>query len=449
MAGPAIRAWHLADCLAADHDVELVTTGLCELESVRFNVCAVDEAALRGAVRRCEVLICQGWLLAGRPWIVLSDVIIVCDIYDPLHLEQLEHSRDHGGEKWRREVHGAVAVLNEQLRRGDFFTCASEKQRAFWLGQLAGMGRVNPANYGADPTLRRLIDVVPFGCSDAAPVAERSAIRGVLPGVDDTSKVVLWGGGIYNWFDPITLIKAVDRLRHRHPELRLVFMGVQHPNPEVPTMRVAVEAQQLAHQLGLAGSVIHFNEGWVPFAERQELLLDADIGVSSHFDHLETEFSFRTRILDYLWAGLPMVLTAGDFFAELIDQRAAGLVVPAQDVAALEAALDELLSDPKLFQRCAEQSRNLGLELRWSEVTEPLQRFCQRPARAPDMLDELQLQLIHHQLVILTKTRSALWHNLRSAVRMLRDDGPKAACSRIVERALGLVGRAAGRIRPD
>ena len=40
----------------------------------------------------------------------------------------------------------------------------------------------------------------------------------------------------------------------------------------------------------------------MPYDERADYLLDADVGVSTHFPHIETEFSFRTRILDYLWA---------------------------------------------------------------------------------------------------------------------------------------------------
>jgi hypothetical protein len=36
------------------------------------------------------------------------------------------------------------------------------------------------------------------------------------------------------------------------------------------------------------------------------------IGVSAHPAHLETRFAFRTRMLDYLWAGLPIVSTEGE-----------------------------------------------------------------------------------------------------------------------------------------
>ncbi len=126
---------------------------------------------------------------------------------------------------------------------------------------------------------------------------------------------------IYNWFDPLTLLHAVDKLRARVPEVRLFFLGMKHPNPHVPEMRMAVETRALADELGLTGTHVFFNEGWVEYDDRQNFLLEADVGVSTHLDHVETEFSFRTRILDYFWAGLPVVATGGDSLAELIEER--------------------------------------------------------------------------------------------------------------------------------
>jgi glycosyltransferase involved in cell wall biosynthesis len=423
MAGPAIRAWNIAAALAEHHEVHLISTGACTIGGAGFEVVQVDEADIIREADWCEVFISQGWVLAGRPRIVASEKVIVCDIYDPMHLEQLEQARFAGATNWKRAVHGANAALNHQIRRGDFFVCASEKQRDFWLGQLAGMGRINPATYQRDGALRRLIDVVPFGTPDQPPAPARSAIRGVLPGVTADSQVILWGGGVYNWFDPLTLIRAVAALHRRHPEVRLVFMGLTHPNPEIPQMRVAVEAQRLAAELGLTGTVVHFNEGWVPYDRRAEFLCDADIGVSTHFDHVETEFSFRTRILDYLWVGLPIVATGGDSFGALIESVGAGMVVPAQDEPALERALERLLTDRELAKRCGEASRLLGEDLRWSRVLQPLLEFCSRPERAPDLLDEEQRKLAHSDLVMSTTTGGRLRTDLVTLKAYWREGG--------------------------
>ncbi len=201
-------------------------------------------------------------------------------------------------------------------------------------------------------------------------------------------------------------------------------------------MRVAVEAQEVAEELGLQGRVVHFNEGWVPFAERQNLLLDADIGVSTHFDNIETEFSFRTRILDYLWAGLPVVATGGDGMADLIESNGIGRIVPPVDVLALQAALDDLLSDPELSARCAEASRTLGQALRWADVSQPLLAFCRSPHRASDLLDPEQQELVRNNHVMVTTTRTKLGQDLRRASSLIRTRGVS-----------GLVGQIASRLR--
>lgn len=155
--------------------------------------------------------------------------------------------------------------------------------------------------------------------------------------------MLLWGAGIYNWFDPLTLLRAVDRLRHRRPDVRLFFMGLKHPNPDIAEIRMAVAARELSDRLGLTGTDGFFNEGWVDYDDCQNYLLDADIGVSTHLDHIETAMSFRTRVLDYLWCSLPTVATRGDSLAEVIEAQDLGLTVPAAAYFPLDRVLDGLL----------------------------------------------------------------------------------------------------------
>ena len=271
MAGPAIRAWAMAEALSLEHDVELVTTGTCTISHPRFTCRSVGLADMRGLERWCDILVFQGLILSMFRWLVGSDKILIADIYNPFHLEQLEQAKDQGAEGRARTVSDCTTALNDQLTRGDFFLCASEKQRDFWLGQLSAVGRLNPKNYDADETMEKLIAVAPFGVPDDPPVHTRDALKGVVPGIGVDDKVILWGGGIYNWFDPLTLLHAVDRLRHRRPEVRLFFLGLKHPNPDVPEMRMAVATRALSDALGLTDKHVFFNEGWVPLRGPPEL----------------------------------------------------------------------------------------------------------------------------------------------------------------------------------
>ncbi len=385
MAGPAIRAWAMAVALSEDHNVELVTTGACSITHPRFSIRSAGLAEMRGLERWCDVFIFQGLILSTFRWLIDSNKVLIADIYNPFHLEQLEQAKDQGAEGRARTVSDCTTALNDQLTRGDFFLCASDKQRDFWLGQLSAVGRINPKNYDADETMGSLIAVAPFGVPDEAPVHTRQALKGVVPGIGVDDKVILWGGGIYNWFDPLTLLHAIDRLRQRRPDVRLFFLGLKHPNPDVPEMRMAVAARALSDSLGLTDKYVFFNEGWVEYADRQNYLLEADIGVSTHLDHVETAFSFRTRILDYLWTCLPIVATAGDTFADLIDSKGLGLTVPAGDIEALEEALYTLLDDEAANAECRARLAEVMPGHTWTRVLAPLVKFCRAPRRAADL----------------------------------------------------------------
>jgi GT2 family glycosyltransferase/glycosyltransferase involved in cell wall biosynthesis len=385
MAGPAIRAWEIARVLSPEHDVRLLSTAGARTTSDDFDIVYATGRRLREQTDWADVIIFQGFLLEGAPWLKKSSKILVADVYDPMHLEQLEQAKDLGPEGRAASIRVTTRVLNEQLRRADFVLCASEKQRDFWLGQLAGQGRINSAVYDEDESLDSLIEIVPFGISDEAPVQKRHAIKGAVPGIGPDDKVIIWGGGVYNWFDPLTLVRAVDRLRARHPDVRLYFMGLKHPNPGVPDMRIAWELRQLSDELGLTGSHVFFNEGWVPYADRADYLLDADLGVSTHFHHVETAFSFRTRILDYLWTSLPIVATDGDTFGALIARHGLGATVPPEDVDALEGALETYLYDDDAAAKARANVRDFARQYAWSTVLRPLVDFCRLPRRAADL----------------------------------------------------------------
>jgi glycosyltransferase involved in cell wall biosynthesis len=442
MAGPAIRAWQIASALAVDHDVRLVTTSECMITSESFDVRQVlDEASARETEAWCDVLFFQGNVLDDYPFLHRSEKVVIVDLYDPFHLEQLEQTREHDLETRRLVVGNAVADANRQCLRGDFFVCASEKQRDFWLGHLAALGRLNTVTYDHDVTLRSLIDIAPFGIGAQPPTRSRRALKGVVDGIGEDDKVVLWGGGIYNWFDPLTLIRAVDVLSRTRSDVRLFFLGMQHPHPHVPEMRMSFAARELSRELGLTGKHVFFNEEWVRYDDRENYLLDADAGVSTHLDHVETAFSFRTRMLDYLWASLPMVCTRGDVFASLVEQQDLGLAVDAGDVEGLAAALDRVLYDDAFAEQCRDNVRRVAPSFHWDRVLAPLVAFCKAPQRSPDLLDDYARRRLAQSAAKLYRPRAGLRRELEIAREHVRDGGVKRLLHKAASRAAYRTGR--------
>lgn len=387
MAGPAIRAWHIAKLLSSEHDVRLLSMTRADSLDDAFEVGVISHHRPSSVMAHedwADVIIVQGHALALFPALETTTKVLVVDVYDPLHLEQLEQGRGKVLEQWNKQVNDATDALNHQLLLGDFFLCASERQRHFWLGQLAGLGRINAYTYSRDSELDSLIAIAPFGISSTDPVKTEPAIRDVVPGISADDKVIVWGGGIYNWFDPGTLIRAVAEVAQTHPDIRLFFMGVKHPNPDVPEMEAVAEARVLSEQLGLTNKHVFFNESWVPFDDRQNFLLEADLGVSTHFQHVETTFSFRTRILDYLWAGLPILTTEGDSFGDLVEKENLGASIPERDQPALVTALTTLLYDEDAIALARSNVARVRQDFVWERALAPLVEFCRHPVAAAD-----------------------------------------------------------------
>jgi len=387
MAGPAIRAWNIAATLAAEHHVRLVTVNSTSAPpGAPFEITATRE--LDAPIEWADIIILQGHILEMAPTLRERHrhKVVVCDLYDPMHLELLEQRKDAPDDERGADLAGVTGVLDRQLLRGDFFLCASERQRHFWLGHLAALGRLSPTLYDADPSTRSLLAVAPFGLPQQPPRRDGPGPREKIAGIGEGDHVVLWAGGVYNWFDPLTLVRAVGLLSLRRPDVRLVFLGMRHPNPDVGEMDIGTATMELADSLGLTDEHVFFNEDWVPYEQRQNWLLDADCGVTTHFEHIETTFAFRTRVLDYLWSGLPVVTTDGDALADLVRSRGLGLVVPAEDTEALATALERTLYDTEFAEHCRERITEVAAHYTWPEALRPLLEFCRDPRPAADRL---------------------------------------------------------------
>jgi glycosyltransferase involved in cell wall biosynthesis len=431
MAGPAIRAWNIALTLSADHEVRLVTTAGLDAQPAPFAQYFVPpgrDRAFRPLQRWAQVIVVQGHAMAMFRSLRRSRKFLVADIYDPMHVEQLEQARDHPQAEYERIVADRVELLNEQLLRADFLIAASERQRMFYLGQLAALGRLNPLTYNDGADLERLLGVVPFGLPADEPVHQRQVLKGVVPGIGTDDKVVIWGGGLYSWFDPLTLIRAIGLLHARRPAVRLFFQGTRHPG--VAEMPIVEQSRALAAQLGLLGTAVFFNETWVPYDERQNYLLEADAGVSTHGVHLETALAFRTRILDYLWTALPMVVTTGDTFGELVEREELGVSVPPGDADVLASALEKTLFDRAFSKKATANIRGVQDAFRWQTVLAPLADYVRDPWPAPDRELVRRTRSVRVRLV----KQYGLRYNLDRMLHYLRQGGWAAVADKVRER---------------
>ena len=395
MAGPGIRCWEIANILSKENEVTLAVPNDDPKEHSLFDVKTYKwPRELKELANEADVIVCQGLILAASPFLKDLGKVLVIDIYDPFVLSLLEQHKGLDLERRFTECGLSLQAMRYQLEHGDYFICASEKQRDFWVGILTALGRVNPQTYDSDVTLRNLVDVVPFGIPDVAPRKTSNVMKGIIDGIGEKDKVVLWGGGIYNWFDPLSLIRAFALIKQERPDIKLVFMGVKHPNPNVPEMAMATQAVDLAKKLDLYGNTVFFNYGWVPYEQRADYLLEADIGVSTHFDHIETRFSYRTRMLDCLWAELPIICTRGDAISQLVEDEGLGLTVAEKDVKGLADAILKLASDETVYYQSKANISKIKDSFTWEKAVDPLIELCRLPNRAADNVSDLRDDLV-------------------------------------------------------
>ncbi len=375
MAGPGIRYLRLAQVLARTFEVLLLapegSTPWGDLPFQTFR--SGEDPAVREAVRCAEVALVPVPLIPHLPALMEAPIPVVVDGYDPVVAETLNLGQDVGP-MMRAQTLAAL--------RGDFFLCASERQRDWWLGVLEAHGRINSYTFSEDPSLRRLIDVVPFGMPEEPPRAARPVIRGVWPGIAPEDRIVLWGGGLWPWLDPLTAIRAIARIRPSRPEVRLIFPGTRHPNPGMAGIPTHVEAaRRLAETLGLLDQAVFFGD-WIPYPDWPGVLLESDIALSLHQDTVEARLAFRSRVLDYIWAGLPIIATRGDATGDLVQRYQLGIVVDPGDEVGVAEAIRALLEQPKAAW--ADRFERARRELTWERAARPLVEFCRDPRPAPD-----------------------------------------------------------------
>lgn len=375
--GIGVRYLELARRLPR-HGIEVVVVSPAEPGETPLPAASVRPFA---AGRLAETLAdCDGAVVQGQ---LANDLLLECpelpvavDLYDPWLVENLHYAAELGLDPYRNDH--ATWVL--QLSRGDFFLCSSEEQRLFYLGFLAALGRLNPRRLEIDPDLAGLIAPVPFGVPDRLP-PHRPLLE---PGPEEAAERRLLFGALYDWYDPWTLLDALELLEGASrggsaAERPWTLLFIRHPDPEGTPQRLLRQVEERCRERGWWGSRVRALD-WVPSERRYDLLRDVDLLVAPHRPGLETRLALRTRFLDALAAGCPVVTSEGGSLARLLQEAGAGWVVPPEDPEALAQALEEAVDLPRLY---AAGAAVLARQFAWDRVLEPLVAFCCDPRRDP------------------------------------------------------------------
>jgi len=374
-AGIGIRFLEIANVLrAAGHHVEILSPdqGLTS-ENIARGTGEADVAVVQGHV-------------ANDLFAHMKPLPVVVDLYDPFIVENLHYYGERGAEVFTHDH----ATLVRSLLKGDFFLCASEAQRLFYLGLMLAVGRLNPVAFESDPHLDSLIRIAPFGVGPAR----------ALPARASTAPEILFGG-IYDWYDPMLAMDAVAIARAKVPMLKLTFNT--HPNPELTPQSRTAQAMKYAKRKDC--DFVRF-EPWVAYDERAPFFDRFTIALLTFPQSIETDLAMRTRVYDYLWAGLPIVTSSAPGTDELLERYRCGSIVRTDDPAAFASEIAGILTDRERYARMVDGTRSFVVHHQWERTLRPLVEFCAKPAidaRKDDFA--IDAQVPEHPPTILERIR--------------------------------------------
>lgn len=371
MAGPSIRYWEIAKQLSQHFEVIVLTPNyIPNNNNTKFIIDSLSEKNLFKYSKESKIIIFQGTTLWRYPIIKYLGVPLAIDLYDPFHLENLEL---FANKRLGRYLYkSTLNILEEQMYLGDYFFCASNKQKDYWLGMLTAFNRVDLEFYKKDRTFTSLIGVVPFGIQEEIPQKREKVIKGIYPQIDHEDLVIIWGGGIWEWLDPELLLHTMKYIKNRQSNIKCFFMGVKPPGTtQISSM--LEKLIQLRKELDLEDTVV-FND-WVKYDDRDQFLLESDIGISLHKDHIETRYAYRTRILDYIWTDLSVVSLDGDVLSEIIRETNRGVILPRNSSPEIigETLIGMLNNKIKNANDISKE------EFHWRVALKDLREFCQNP----------------------------------------------------------------------
>jgi glycosyltransferase involved in cell wall biosynthesis len=324
--------------------------------------------ALAQAVRGHDIAVVQT-LPSPRQLVAVRRHVprLVVDLIAPLALELALTGK--GGAARRSVVRWRAREMVAHLAAADLVLCTNDRQRDLMVGAGLAAGLFDP---DSSPAFQDRVAVVPHGV-DPGPRPPRRAVLRDDGFASATDRIAIWGGGIWSWLDPVTAIRAVERLRPSRPDLKLAFVGFEHPDPAQRRAHAPRAAEAMAYVRERAlEEVVAFKPRWLSRGEYVEHLQDADVGISLHAATLEGRYASRTRLLDYLTAGLPVVCTGGDTMSELVESHGLGVAVGASDVDSCAEAIDRLTGE-----NARRPDPDEALQpLLWTNVARPLVKFC-------------------------------------------------------------------------
>ncbi len=274
----------------------------------------------------------------------------------------------------------AWAIERVIARRLDKFSAVSRPQLHAVLGEMASIGRLNQHTFQYQfghhlPNAHYRWEAPPPTEGEAAP---GPVLRGPL--VPPEAFVILWSGGFNVWCDIPNLVKAMDTLMERHPEVHFVSTGgrIEGVVTQVyQTFEELVEQSPYTERYHLLG--------WVESEKLPSIYREADLGINVDSINYETLFGARNRINAMAAEDLPVASTLGTEISEWLNDGQAIISAPMREPQVLAKKISRLIEHRDRLRQLAENARRImEHDFSYEATTRHLLNWLKAPQLAPD-----------------------------------------------------------------
>lgn len=303
-----------------------------------------------------------------------TDKPIWMDIYGD-YLTIIQAARYRAGSD--RGISTSIGFVRRVLQKGDIFSACGTPQRHALVGELAMAGRLNSHTFGYEFT--RVI--LPGARSTSNHRVKREA-RPFLNAFGVTSEdfVVLWCGGYNTWTDVKTLFAGLELAMAQDPRVHFVSVGAnsyEAPDNVYTQFLALIEKSPYRDRFHMAG--------WRPWTEIPDYYHESDVGLNIDALHYETIYGTRTRLVEMIAAGMPVITSLGCEISELLRDRGAGLAFAIGDWQDLGRHILTLSKNCLLRERMAKSAIDYANnDLSFAAATTPLRIWVRNPQVAPD-----------------------------------------------------------------
>lgn len=374
MGGIGVRAWELAQTLDPSWPVTVIAKGDSDFDDARITFTQGDRRGWVPVIENCDAAVfydlpdTEIMLAAHR-----AGKFIISEAAVPI--EHLGFDRIRNGTSPDDAYAELVARFELQVLLSDHFIVRSEVGLATLVAALSMAGRLAYSNYELSTTVDHLWTWVPIGFSaDSAGHAARA--EALQPPVD-----FLWTGGIWDFYDPVAVVRAIARLKAAGQRVSLRFMYKPPPGQRLE------EARRLLQAIDdyAVSDLVDFCEPTPTHHERNAVCAGARAAICIGRPGIENQTSIRLRLRDSFLYRLPFIVDKHGATGRLVESLGMGTSVDSGDCEELATAMSRVTGDRDFY---ATVSSNLA-RVRPDYLLDPhVKRLCDNiegRKKAPDI----------------------------------------------------------------